>query len=108
MAHPLYHPCRRALNRPVTLHLKSGRDYHGILHQVAHDGVHIRPISTVALEGEPANVETSDNPTRQEAEADNVFWPFFVPFSLLAGFTLGLAAGAIATRPYYGGYGYYW
>lgn len=104
MAHPLYHPCRRALNRPVTLHLKDGRDYHGILHDVSHDGVHVRPISTVASEGEQVNVGTADNPTPQAAEAENVFFPFFVPFAALAGFTLGVAAGAIATRPY----GYYW
>ena len=108
MAHPLYHPCRRALNRPVTLHLKDGRDYHGILHQVSPQGVHIRPIRNVAMEAEQVKVETADNPTRQAAEAENVFFPFFVPFALLTGFTLGLAAGAIATRPYYyGRYGYY-
>ena len=117
MAHPLYHSCQRAVNRPVTLHLRSGQNYYGVLHQVSNTGVYLRPTgSATASPVERLHADTADNQARETAEAENVFFPFFFPFAALAGFTLGLAAGAIATRPFYGygyggygGYGrYYW
>jgi hypothetical protein len=105
LAHPLYYECLRAINKPVTLHLRNGQSHCGVLRRVTQDGVYLNPAMQPMKGQDRIELETADNRVRQDARAEQVFAPFFFPFAALAGLTLGLAAGALFARPFYP---YYW
>ncbi|UOF88887.1 hypothetical protein LSG31_13150 [Fodinisporobacter ferrooxydans] len=105
MVHPLYHQCRQCINQPVTIHLLNGKSHYGLLSQVTYNGLYLTPVNNYASVPKSDSmlpIETADQGKERNApKAEKAFWPFFFPFAALAGFTLGFAAGAIATRPFY-------
>ncbi len=108
MVHPMYHQCLRLVNKPLTVHLANGKSYYGAIQNVNQSGVYFLPMSgnrSVSASETTVQAETADNKEQQEIDAKEVFWaPFFFPFGLLAGFTLGFVAGALIPRyPYYPG-----
>jgi hypothetical protein len=106
--HPLYHHCKRLVNRPVTVHLVSGRSHYGVIQRVEPQGIYFRPMVapvSAADEQIKPDVTTAEHRNADPEKVEPVFFaPFFFPFGLLAGLTLGLAAGAAFARPY----PYYW
>ncbi|MFC4765841.1 hypothetical protein [Effusibacillus consociatus] len=112
MAHPFYYQCLSCLNQPVTVRLVTGETHCGVLQRVTQEGIYLSPLPGHASTSKnQSKVCTADNKENRTPDGKEVFFaPFFFPFGLLAGFTLGLATGALA-RPYpyypYGGYGGY-
>ncbi|GAX89265.1 hypothetical protein [Effusibacillus lacus] len=106
MAHPLYHKCLGLVNKPVTVHLVDGKRYYGLIQQVTQDGIYFMPMTNpryASAANKNLKVSTADNKEVRDPEAREVYFapfsPFFFPFGLLAGFTLGFAVGALA-RPF--------
>jgi hypothetical protein len=95
--HPLYYRCLGLVNRPVTVHLVSGHSHYGMIQRVTPQGIHFTPLTrpVSSSKGEhDLNITTTEKTELDNNECEQVFFPFFFPFALLAGFTLGFAAGA--------------
>lgn len=95
------------MNKPVTVHLVDGRSHYGTIQNVTQSGVYFLPMSgnrPASASDMSLKAQTADNQEHQETDAREVFFApfFFLPFGLLAGFTLGFATGALIPRyPYY-------
>lgn len=106
--HPLYPVARRMVGQPVTAIHVNGTTHSGLLQSVAPHGIYMGPMPRmVSATSDSRDVKPLG--TSDIADIELVYSPLgYFAFGALTGLTLG----ALASRPYYGGYyggygGYY-
>ncbi|MBL0388221.1 hypothetical protein JJB07_16530 [Tumebacillus sp. ITR2] len=102
--HPMYKRCCKMVNKQVTLHHHDGRRLHGTLRHVTPEGVYVTPYGhagMISAANPSLHLHTADSGQLDTDATPIFFGALFVPFAALAGLTVGFAAGALATRPYY-------
>lgn len=102
--HRLYKRCCKMVNKQVVLHHHDGRRVHCTVRHVSSDGVYVIPHGhhgMISAVDPSLSLDFADRGHYKADIAPIFFGALFVPFAALAGLTVGFAAGAIASRPYY-------
>lgn len=102
--HPLYRRCCKMVNKKVTLHHHDGQRVHATINRVIPNGLYVTPFGgygMMSAQDTSLQLHNADQ-GHEDLNTQTIFFgALFVPFAALAGLTVGFAAGALATRPYY-------